>query len=59
MRTFIKMLLISMIFAGLTGCLAGTNKTSEEPVVATAGATESFEDSYLTLNLMILQFPTS
>ncbi|WP_421903967.1 hypothetical protein [Maridesulfovibrio sp.] len=44
MRTFIKMLLISMIFVGLTGCLAGTNKTSEEPVVATTGATESFEE---------------
>lgn len=44
MRTFIKMLLISMIFVGLTGCLAGTNKTSDAPVVAASGATESYEE---------------
>lgn len=44
MRNFIKMLLVSMIFVGLTGCLAGTNTKSEEPAATVSGATESFEE---------------
>ncbi|WP_432738592.1 hypothetical protein [Maridesulfovibrio sp. FT414] len=44
MRTVIRILLVSMLFVALAGCLPGKNTSSEEPVVATAGATESFEE---------------
>ncbi len=45
MRTYIKMFLVSLLFVALTGCLAGKNSSSsEEPAVATAGATESYEE---------------
>ncbi|WP_320171550.1 hypothetical protein [Maridesulfovibrio sp.] len=45
MKTFVKMLIVSMLFVGLTGCLAGKNSGSEEPAVATAGgAAESYEE---------------
>ncbi len=44
MKIFAKMFLVSVLFVALTGCLATTNKSSEEPAVAASGVTESYEE---------------
>ncbi|WP_319763254.1 hypothetical protein [Maridesulfovibrio sp.] len=45
MRIFMKMILVSMIFVGLAGCVPGTNTSSDAPAIAASGgATESYEE---------------
>lgn len=45
MQTYIKTFLVSLLFVALAGCVAGTNKSSsEEPAVAAAGVSESYEE---------------
>lgn len=45
MQTFIKMLLVSLLLFSLVGCITGKSTSStEEPIVAASGATESYEE---------------